>query len=113
MEQLGSHWTDFHEIRYMRIFRKSAEKFPVSLNSNNNNCTLHADRYTFYITSRSVLLTTRNVSDNKKLYRKTKSYFIFSNSFFYENRAVYQIMWKNIGEPGRPQMAIRRMHIAC
>ena len=26
MEQLGSHWTDFHESLYLRIFRKSIEK---------------------------------------------------------------------------------------
>jgi hypothetical protein len=25
-EQLGSHWTDFHKIWYMSIFRKSVEK---------------------------------------------------------------------------------------
>ena len=25
-ERLGSHWTDFHEIWYLGIFRKSAEK---------------------------------------------------------------------------------------
>ena len=33
--------------------------------------------------------------------------------FFSENRAVYEIMWKNIVEPGRPQMTIWRMRIAC
>ena len=26
------------------------------------------------------------------------------NNFFPENRAVYEIMWKNIVEPERPQM---------
>jgi len=26
MEQLGSHWTDFHEIWHLKIFRKSVEK---------------------------------------------------------------------------------------
>jgi len=32
MEQFGSHWTDFHEIRYLGIFRKkSFEKFKVWL----------------------------------------------------------------------------------
>jgi hypothetical protein len=31
---------------------------------------------------------------------------------FCENRAVYEIMWKNV-QPGRPQMAIRRMRITC
>jgi hypothetical protein len=36
MEQLGYHWTDFHEMLYLRIFRKSVEKIQVSLKSNNN-----------------------------------------------------------------------------
>jgi len=26
--------------------------------------------------------------------------------FFVENRAIYEIMWKNILEPDRPQVAI-------
>jgi len=30
-----------------------------------------------------------------------------------ENRTVYEIMWKNIVEWGRPQMTIWRMRIAC
>jgi hypothetical protein len=30
-----------------------------------------------------------------------------------ENRAVYEIMWKNTVEPGRPQVTIWRMRIAC
>ena len=29
-----------------------------------------------------------------------------------ENRAVYEITWKNIVEPSMPQMTIRRMRIA-
>jgi len=33
--------------------------------------------------------------------------------FFCENRAVYEIMWKNVEEPDRPQMTIWRMRIAC
>jgi hypothetical protein len=31
---------------------------------------------------------------------------------FSENLAFYELMWKNIAEPARPQMAIRRMRIA-
>jgi hypothetical protein len=38
---------------------------------------------------------------------------MFNNIFFFENRAVYEIMWKNIVEPGRPQMTVWRMRIAC
>jgi hypothetical protein len=51
MEQLGSHWTDFH-ILYLYIFRKSVEKIQISLKSDNNNGTLHEDPYTFMIISR-------------------------------------------------------------
>jgi len=32
-EQLGSHWTDFHEI--FKSFQKSVEKIQVSLTSDN------------------------------------------------------------------------------
>jgi hypothetical protein len=27
MEQLGSKWLDFHEISYLKIFKKSVKKF--------------------------------------------------------------------------------------
>jgi hypothetical protein len=33
--------------------------------------------------------------------------------FFTENHSVHEIMWKNIIEPGRPQIIICRMRIAC
>jgi hypothetical protein len=36
MEQLGSHWTDFRESLYLRIFRKCVQKIQVSLISDNN-----------------------------------------------------------------------------
>jgi len=35
---------------------------------------------------------------------------MFSN-FFFENLPVYEIMWKNIVEPGRPHMTMWRMRI--
>jgi hypothetical protein len=37
MEQLGSHWAEFHEILYLGIFPKSVEKIQVSLKSDKNN----------------------------------------------------------------------------
>jgi len=37
MEHLGSHWTDFHEILYVSIFRKSVEKIQVLLKVKKNN----------------------------------------------------------------------------
>jgi len=51
--------------------------------------TSHEDRYTFLIISRSVLLRTRNVSDI--ICRENQNTFCDV-----ENRAVYEIMWKNI-----------------
>jgi hypothetical protein len=30
-EQIGSHWTDFHEMLYLIIFRKTVEKIQVTL----------------------------------------------------------------------------------
>jgi hypothetical protein len=35
------------------------------------------------------------------------------NHFFYENHAVYEIMWKNTVEPDSPRMTIWRMRAAC
>ena len=47
-----------------------------------------------------------------KLAQKTKSMFIFNN-FFSENLSVYEIMWKNMVEPGRCDNINRRMHVEC
>ena len=38
---------------------------------------------------------------------------IFVHLLFSENHAVFEVMWKNIVERGRPQMSIRRLHIVC
>jgi len=38
---------------------------------------------------------------------------MINNLFFYENQAVYGIMWKNTVQPDRPQMTIWRMRAAC
>jgi hypothetical protein len=51
----------------------------------------------------------KNVSE--KSCRETQNTFMFN--FFFENRAVYEIMWKNIVERGRAQMTIWRTRIAC
>ena len=37
MKQLGSHWTDFHEILYLRSFPISVKKIQVSLKSDKSN----------------------------------------------------------------------------
>jgi hypothetical protein len=37
MKQLGSHWTDFYEIRYLSVSRKPVEEIQVLLKSDENN----------------------------------------------------------------------------
>ena len=74
--------------------------------------TLYEDQYQFLIMSQSVhldgeFIQIKFVETNKTRTLRSK---IFS---FLENRAVYEIMWKNIVEHGRPQMTMWRMLIAC
>jgi len=46
------------------------------------------------------------------LVEKIKTHILHSITFF-ENRTVYEIMWKNVAEPDRPQMTVGRMRFAC
>ena len=80
MEQLGSHWTDFHEIWYPNIFRKFVEKIRVLLKyDKNNGCFTWRPVY-FLIVSRSTLLRMRNVSD-KNCRENQNTHFICSDMF--------------------------------
>ena len=47
----------------------------------------------------------------KNAVEKIKPHISWSVTFFF-NSAIYEIMWKNIVHPGRPQMIIWHMHIA-
>jgi len=64
---------------------------------------LHDDVRTLLMVSRRILLGIRNVS-NKMYSENQKTYFIFKLLYFCENRAVFEIMWKNVVQPGRPQV---------
>ena len=57
-----------------------------------------------------ILLKVGNFSD--QVVEKTKAHFLF-NTFFSENRPVYQIIWKNTVKPDMPQMTISRVRFAC
>ena len=50
-----------------------------------------------------------------KVVQKIKTHVMFSNfpPPTPENRAVYEIMWKNIVQQGMPQMKLWRTRIAC
>jgi hypothetical protein len=89
MEQLGSHWTDFHEFLY-EYFSKIVEKIQGTLKSDNNNDTLHEDLCTFII-FRSFFLRMRNISDRSC--RENQNTHLCSITFC-EN----EIMWENMLE---------------
>ena len=50
MEELDSHWTEFHEILYLSAFRYYVEKINVLLKCDTS--TLHEDLAPFMIMSR-------------------------------------------------------------
>jgi hypothetical protein len=54
--------------------------------------------------SRSVFLEREKFRTNVE--QKIKIHCVFNIVFFSENRAVYDMMWKNAVQPERPQMKI-------
>ena len=48
-----------------------------------------------------------------KLVEEIKTHVLCSITFCFENRDIYEMMWKNIVEPDRPQMTIWHLRIAC
>jgi hypothetical protein len=110
MELLGRHRAEFHEIWYLRIFRKSVEQFQVSLKSDKTSwyftwrpiyiCdnislgTLHEDQYTYVLISRSRFLRMKVVSDESC--RENQITFFLCSIVFSENCAFYEIMWKHL-----------------
>jgi hypothetical protein len=63
---------------------------------------LHAERCIFMIIPPLILLRMRNASD--KSCRKNQN--TFHVEIFFQNQAVYKILWKNMVEPERPQMTM-------
>jgi hypothetical protein len=110
MEQLGSQWTDFHEIWYLNIFRNCVKKSQVPLKSDKNNGTSLGGVTIVTTVSRWILLIMRNILD--KICRENQNRHLWSITFF-RKLAIYETMWKNMVEPERPQTTIRRMRFAC
>jgi hypothetical protein len=115
MGQLGSHWTDFHEIWYLHVFQKSVEKIRVSLKSDKNNSTLYEAFciYTFVTVSRWILLRMRNFSD--KSCRENQNTRFNFNIYFSRKSSR---LWRTVEKYGRGRQAtdgtvIRRMRFEC
>jgi len=68
---------------------------------------LHDDQYTF-LNHNSVLFRRMIIVSDKSCIENKNTNFVFSN-LFSESSAVYEKIWQNIVERGRPQMTIRRI----
>ena len=90
-EQLGSHWTNFHENwNLSTFFRKSIENLQVSLKSGTIKRYFIWRRMYVYDIFRLIFIRIRNISD--KIVEKIKTYFLFGN-FSPEIRAR---LWDNV-----------------
>jgi hypothetical protein len=65
--------------------------------------TLHKDVCTVII-SRVSIHKIRHISS--RICREGQNTHSVFNNFFFENRAVFEITWKNLVEPDRPQMKL-------
>ena len=82
----------------------------VSLKSDKKTGTLHKYLCTFMIISRWILLRIKNISDNTSR-ENQNTHFMFNkvphpHPPTTENRAVYEIVWKNVVETDVPHMTI-------
>jgi len=103
MEQLGSHWTDFHDILYFEyFFENPSPKIQVSLKSYKNNGSFTCRPMYIFIMSRPVSLRMTNALH--KNYRENQNPHFMLITFF--SRALYEIMWKNMVKPDSLQMTI-------
>ena len=78
LELLGFSWNLICEYFWKK--KNLSRRFKLHHNLTTITCTLHTDRYTFLIISRSVLLTMRNVSD-KSCTENQNTHFVFSDFF--------------------------------
>jgi hypothetical protein len=88
---LGSHWKDFPEIRYFRIFRKSVETVQVSLISGKKNGYFRwrLQYFAEFFLEWEIF--------QKKFVEKFKTHFMFSEVFFIKSCPLWNNM-KNMVE---------------
>jgi hypothetical protein len=82
LEEVSTHWTDFHDIWCLSIPRKSIEKIQMSSNLLRMTSTSHEDLHKFTIISRRILLRMRNIPDKScRKNQKTRYMFIIFKEY--------------------------------
>jgi hypothetical protein len=112
MEQLGSHWTDFHEIWYFSIFIKYVENIQVSFKIGQEYWTLYM-KTSLHFWSYLAHLFLKWEMFHAKSVEKIKTHNWFSVTFFRKSRRLWENMGKNVVERVRSQMTVWRTRIVC
>ena len=76
IEQLGPHWNDFHEILYLKIFKKCAAKIQLPLKSDENKTGCWRPVYIYGNISAELFFKTGNVFHKNC---REKNSFMFNN----------------------------------
>ena len=110
MDQLDSQLSDFYEILcFSKVFWENLSSFKTGQKWRvlYMKTTRHFWSYLAQFFWEWEMFHT-NVAE------KIKTHILCSVTlFFFENCAIYEIMWKNFAERGRPQMRVLRMRVAC
>jgi len=107
MEQLGSHRTDLHEIWWLSIFRRSADKVHVSLKSDKNN--RFFTWIPIYIGNNISLSSSWMRTVSNKFLENTRTHILCSITYF----SKIVPFWDNLQKCCRPRLATAHMRIAC
>jgi hypothetical protein len=102
---------DFYEIWYWSIFWKFFKNILLPLKSVKNNVRVLCMKTNLHFWSYLAQFFLQWDVFQTKITEKIKTHIL--NNFLSESRTVYEIMWKNIVQPGRLKMTIWRMPIAC
>jgi len=102
-KQLGSHWRDFHEIWY-ECFSNICIENSSFINILQEQ-RVHYVKNNIHISSYLPQFFLEWEIFQINLVQKIKIVH-FQYNFFPENRAVYDVMWKNIVDRVRPQMTV-------
>jgi hypothetical protein len=99
MKHLGSLWTNFHEIWYLRIFRKSVEKIQVSLKSDKNKGLLYVKSKIHFWSYLVQSFLEWEIFQTKICRENQNTHFVISRFFF---RKSYSL-WDNVEKYCREQ----------
>jgi hypothetical protein len=110
MKQLGSHCTDFHEISYFIIFRKTVQKNSSLIKIGEYKGVLYMKTSIHFLSHLPQFFLEWEMFCRKAVEDKETQ--ILCSKTFYKNRALQEIKWRNIVERGRPRITICRMRIS-